>query len=134
MYPPFLLCSISEIFNSDYSYLTSINFILTFAFLQAETQLLIPENDAVPSPPEDQLGLDTQPTAKTAFLLSIDVFGLAQMCESCLWARSSRLSTLLYFSHARSLCRNTFFRLVHMLLYYSFELMILMQPFVLSTV
>ncbi|VVB16915.1 unnamed protein product [Arabis nemorensis] len=37
-----------------------------------ETQLLIPENDAVPSPPEDQLSLDTQPNAKTAFLLSID--------------------------------------------------------------
>lgn len=39
---------------------------------QAETQLLIPENDAVLSPPEEQLGLDTQPNAKTAFLLSID--------------------------------------------------------------
>ncbi|CAH2072235.1 unnamed protein product [Thlaspi arvense] len=38
----------------------------------AETQLLIPENEAVPSPPEEQLALDTQPNAKTAFLLSID--------------------------------------------------------------
>lgn len=47
--------------------------IIRFHLLsQAETQLLIPENDAVPSPPEEQLGLDTQPNAKTAFLLSID--------------------------------------------------------------
>ncbi|KAL9280173.1 unnamed protein product [Arabidopsis thaliana] len=38
----------------------------------AETQLLIPENDAVPSPPEEQFSLDIQPNAKTAFLLSID--------------------------------------------------------------
>lgn len=49
--------------------LTSICFHL---LSQAETQLLIPENDAVPSPPEEHLGLDTQPNAKTAFLLSID--------------------------------------------------------------
>ncbi|KAL0823925.1 hypothetical protein Bca101_047602 [Brassica carinata] len=37
-----------------------------------ETQSLIPEIDAAPTPPEDQLALDTQPNAKTAFLLSID--------------------------------------------------------------
>ncbi|KAG2311224.1 hypothetical protein Bca52824_022781 [Brassica carinata] len=37
-----------------------------------ETQSLIPETDAAPTPPEDQLALDTQPNAKTAFLLSID--------------------------------------------------------------
>ncbi|KAJ4910862.1 Uncharacterized protein Rs2_05483 [Raphanus sativus] len=37
-----------------------------------ETQSLIPEIDAAPTPPEDQLALDTQPNAKTDFLLSID--------------------------------------------------------------
>ncbi|KAJ0238719.1 Uncharacterized protein HA466_0238920 [Hirschfeldia incana] len=37
-----------------------------------EAQSLIPEIDAAPTPPEDQLALDTQPNAKTAFLLSID--------------------------------------------------------------
>ncbi|CAN8252498.1 unnamed protein product [Cochlearia groenlandica] len=38
----------------------------------AESQLLIPENDAAHSPPEEQLAIDIQPNAKTAFLLSID--------------------------------------------------------------
>lgn len=48
-------------------------FHFTFVSLpQDETQSLIPEIDAAPTPPEDQLALDTQPNAKTAFLLSID--------------------------------------------------------------
>lgn len=63
MYPLFLLLHLTTLSYYDSN---------TNLFPQAETQLLIPENDAVLSPPEDQLGLDTQPNAKTAFLLSID--------------------------------------------------------------
>ena len=61
MYPTFFVYSNISLFH------------FTFVSLpQDETQSLIPEIDAAPTPPEDQLALDTQPNAKTAFLLSID--------------------------------------------------------------
>jgi len=62
-------------FASDFSNLKLVTILTSLCFhllSQAETQLLIPENDAVPSPPEEQFSLDIQPNAKTAFLLSID--------------------------------------------------------------
>lgn len=63
------------LYNASTFCLVLLHQSVSFYFLslpQDETQSLIPEIDAAPTPPEDQLALDTQPNAKTDFLLSID--------------------------------------------------------------